>query len=161
MRHRNYLYALWALPLSAALATSPTTDDGTVSAAKQETTSIAIHSGDAPQSGAIRIYVDPKTGRWISNPSPEQRAELDRRISEDHNQQLRDPSTLPPMEQVTLPNGSVMLRFNGHMMSSVIARPGKDGHVVIECDDPLHDHAQDAANEQASQVDAETAAGLR
>lgn len=93
----------------------------------------------APASSGLRVYVDPVTGAISSTPTEEQRRAL---TAMDAGNPNLDGHARFTTERG--PGGEVLLHTNGGNQSVLIARPGPDGQVQVECTDPLHAHASGA-----------------
>ncbi len=69
---------------------------------------------------AAQVVLDPKTGA-LRTPTPEEAKAL----------ALPAPAAKPVV--VTLPDGSRLIRLNGHHLSYAVARRKADGGVAVEC----------------------------
>jgi len=105
----------------------------------------------APASGqsALRVYVDPLTGRRTSNPAPEQRAAQATRDRE--NPAFNTSSE--GLREESLPGGGVIVHLDGRFQSAVVVRRGADGKLQQVCNNPIHAHLD------ASHVDAPVVTG--
>jgi hypothetical protein len=85
--------------------------------------------GRAPAASGMRAYIDPQTGRFVSEPvDPSQRPEP---------AQIR-----PPVEAVRRPDGSLEVKFDERHRKNVVATVDADGHVHLGCvtGDGAHEH---------------------
>lgn len=91
---------------------------------------------DAPTAQAgMRVYVDPATGRRLSNPTAEQRANA---AALDRGNPAFSTSS-EGLREEPLPGGGVLVHLDGRFQSAVTVRRQADGSLVQTCNNPIHD----------------------
>lgn len=126
LRRMALLCALTALTLALpALAE----DGGAAAPAQTPTASPAPATATAPPVAAAGMiaYVDPVTGGHTSTPTEEQRAAM--RAALEHALSR----SVEGLQEVVLPDGSVMVDLQGRFQEAVVARRAPDGTLHTFC----------------------------
>lgn len=124
-------YALAGVVQSAAAA-EPTKEETTPSTPPAERVDSSAQS--TAQAG-MRVYVDPATGRRLSNPTAEQRANA---AAFDRENPAFSTSS-EGLREEPLPGGGVLVHLDGRFQSAVTVRRQADGSLVQTCNNPTHE----------------------
>ncbi len=104
--------------------------------AEPESALATVEEGSAapqPSEAGVKIFIDPKTGQLVAEPTTEQRQALDQEISwqESLAKDLEIPEEkLSPFE---LSNGGVGVYVGGRFASSLLLHRHEDGSWVLGC----------------------------
>jgi hypothetical protein len=136
-----FVATLTLVTAAPVLAQSP---DGTPPDTAQQQES-APNSESPVASSGIRVYIDPATGQRTSHPTPEQRRAAAAEAALNRELDGFERATFE-----TRPNGEVIGHLNGGNRSVVMAKPGRNGKIRVECTDPMHGHPLSDASSDSS-----------
>jgi hypothetical protein len=126
------------LATTLVLMTSGNVGAGTPDDAKRQGTDAEQATRDAPAAPvsqqALRVYVDPVTGRRSAHPTAEQRAAS---AATDRANPAFSTSAEGLRSEV-LPGGGVLVHLDGRFQSAVVVKRGADGRLTQACTDPSH-----------------------
>jgi hypothetical protein len=103
-------------------------------AAPPETDGVAAAGDHGEGVAALRVFVDPETGRRVLAPTPQQRAAMDAAIA-------RNPAFSQSSEglvEVPVPGGGFMIHLQGRFQSVYTVTRTSDGRLSFACSDPAH-----------------------
>jgi hypothetical protein len=141
------IHCAWAQQTGATEATIESTK-------KPSQTEVQVQPAAEPVSAqaGLRVYVDPATGRRLSNPTAEQRANA---AALDRDNPAFSTSS-EGLREEPLPGGGVLVHLDGRFQSAVTVQRQADGSLVQTCNNPIHDklgaghtHAAPVAVERA------------
>lgn len=142
------VYALAGMVQSAVAADRSPDQPAQPTPPAEQAQSVAAPAAQA----GMRVYVDPATGRRLSNPTAEQRANA---AALDRDNPAFSTSS-EGLREEPLPGGGVLVHLDGRFQSAVTVRRQADGALVQTCNNPIHDklgaghtHAAPVAVERA------------